>query len=87
MSDNFGFQTKDDIIIYKLGRIEALLTELQIDTAASQVAQASVNKDIEKRTASLERTRAYALGIIAAISVFGTLITNFLSRYIGMPHA
>lgn len=79
--------SSDRVLIYKLGRIESLLEEVKDNQEKHSIADAVFHADIEKRTSSLERTRAYAFGIIAAMTFIGTIITNFLSHYIGMPRA
>jgi hypothetical protein len=84
---NFDFMSRDDVVLYKLGRIESLLDAVKDNQEKHAATDELFHAAMEKRTASLERSRSYAFGIIATISVIGTVLTNFMSRYMGFPHA
>lgn len=78
MSDDFTFQNKEDVIIFKLGRLEALLGEIQIQLAAN----ALVLSDANKRISSLERSRSYAYGLVATVAAIITITVNALARFV-----
>lgn len=81
-SDNpFDFNLdRDDIVIYKLGKIETLLTEVKINQEAHAAADLVFHKDIEVRTSKLERKWAWASGIAAGVSFVVTVIFNWFYK-------
>lgn len=71
----FSF-SKDSIIIYKLGRIESALADIQIQQALN----AKCYEAIAERVRKIESKLAYGTGLIAGISAIITLVINFLIK-------
>lgn len=83
MSDNFdepsfNFNEKS-VIIYKLGRIESMLTEVNSRLGAQSIDQARNDTRLNK----LETRWAWASGIAASVSFIVTVLANFFYRKLG----
>lgn len=67
-----GF-SRDELIVYKLGRIETVLTELKDNTKETI-------KDLETRLSKLEKLKYWGMGAMAVIGVVASFLKDFLFK-------
>ena len=70
------FEDIDDVILYKLGVIQATLEQQN----GLMIGLANRSDSIDRRVSSLEQIKNWGVGAAAVIGVIFTLITNWLIR-------
>lgn len=85
--EDFGFRESEQVVIYKLGKIEATLEEIKINQLSTAAAATLFQTATNKRLDSLEKTRDWAIGVVGAISFLITIVGNFIYKMIvGVGH-
>jgi len=76
---------KEELIIYKLGNIEASLESIKTAQTLFMGESKMYGQSFDNRIKSLENSRSWAYGMVATLSTFISLIVTSISRWV-LPH-
>ena len=77
-----GFD-REGTVIYKLGQIEGKLDAISLLFATHVAQDAVFKKELSDRVSSLEKSRTWVLGAVAAISLAITSASQFIWKAVG----